>query len=80
MTSGPRTWLQSTELRRWYGHAPDKYDEFARRYREELRSAPGRDEVARFRSLAKTKRVALVTATRDVEHPGAAVLRAVLST
>jgi uncharacterized protein YeaO (DUF488 family) len=69
----------STELRRWYGHEPDKYDEFARRYRQELRSAPGRDEVARLRSLAKTKRVALITATRDVEHSAATVLKAVFT-
>jgi len=69
----------STELRRWYGHEPEKYDEFARRYREELRSAPGRDEVARLRTLAKTKRVALVTATRDVEHSGATVLKSVVT-
>jgi uncharacterized protein YeaO (DUF488 family) len=69
----------STELRRWYGHEPDKYVEFARRYRKELRTPPARDEVARLRSLSKRKRIALVTATRDVEHSGAAVLRAVLS-
>jgi uncharacterized protein YeaO (DUF488 family) len=69
----------STELRRWYGHEPDKFDEFARRYRKELRTTPARDDVTRLRSLSKRKRVALVTATRDVEHSGAVVLRAVLS-
>jgi uncharacterized protein YeaO (DUF488 family) len=69
----------STELRRWYGHEPDKFAEFARRYSKELRTEPGRDEVARLRSLAKRRRVALVTATRDVEHSGARVLKDVVS-
>lgn len=30
----------SNELRRWYGHAPDKWDEFRKRYRAELDADP----------------------------------------
>ena len=33
----------STQLRRWYGHDPTKFEEFARRYREELGRPPARD-------------------------------------
>jgi uncharacterized protein YeaO (DUF488 family) len=69
----------STELRRWYGHDPAKFDEFARRYRDELRRPPARDALARLRSSATGKPVALVTATRDVDHSGAAVLMSVLA-
>lgn len=68
----------SSELRRWYGHVPEKFDEFARRYKEELKHPPAKDALAALRSSAKGKRVALVTATRDVEHSGAAVLLSLL--
>jgi uncharacterized protein YeaO (DUF488 family) len=64
----------STELRRWYGHDPAKFDEFARRYRTELDAAPAADGVARLRALARQRPVTLVTATRDVDHSAARVL------
>lgn len=64
----------STELRRWYGHDPAKFAEFARRYRDELGEKPGATAVARLLDLARSQPIALVTATRDVEHSGARVL------
>jgi uncharacterized protein YeaO (DUF488 family) len=64
----------SDGLRRWYGHEPDKFTEFARRYRAELTASPGKEAVARLRATSKKKTVLLLTATRDVEHSGAAVL------
>lgn len=64
----------STELRRWYAHEPEKYPEFARRYRDELASPPGSEAVAHLFDLATSHPIALVTATRDVEHSGAQVL------
>jgi uncharacterized protein YeaO (DUF488 family) len=69
----------STELRRWYGHDPSKFEEFARRYGDELTQPQAADAVARLRGTAKHNRVALVTATRDVEHSGAAVLISILA-
>lgn len=68
----------STELRKWYGHDPEKYDEFRDRYREELDSAAGRDALQRLRDQAGGGRLTLVTATKDVEHSQAAVLRELL--
>jgi uncharacterized protein YeaO (DUF488 family) len=65
----------SAELRRWYGHDRSKFHQFARRYREELSRSPASAEVARLRSLARDRHVTLLTATRDVEHSGARVLR-----
>lgn len=64
----------STELRRWYGHDPARFDEFAHRYRDELRRAPASDAVAHLAGLARRRRVSLLTATRDVDHSGARVL------
>ncbi|HEY6427821.1 MAG TPA: DUF488 family protein [Acidimicrobiales bacterium] len=69
----------STELRRWYGHEPEKFAEFATRYKAELKVPPTKDAVARLRAQATRTRVALMTATRDVDHSGAQVLLGVLN-
>lgn len=68
----------SAELRRWYGHEPERFAEFARRYRAELRGEPAAPVVARLRREARRHRIVLLTATRDVERSGAEVLRSVL--
>jgi uncharacterized protein YeaO (DUF488 family) len=72
-------WLKdaapSTELRRWYGHDVDRFDEFARRYRAELRRPPASAAVDRLIGLARSETITLLTATRDVEHSGARVLQ-----
>jgi uncharacterized protein YeaO (DUF488 family) len=71
-------WLKdaapTTELRRWYGHDPERFTEFARRYRAELRRPPASGAVDHLLKLASTRPVVLLTATRDVEHSGARVL------
>ena len=66
----------STELRRWYGHQPARFAEFARRYRSELREA---EAFQRLVTTARRRRVVLVTATRDLEHSGAKVLSEALN-
>jgi uncharacterized protein YeaO (DUF488 family) len=68
----------STELRRWYGHEPERFAEFSRRYRRELAAAPAAEALSRLRGVATKRRLLLLTATRDVERSGAAVLQAVL--
>ena len=71
-------WLKdaapSAELRRWYGHDVDRFEEFARRYRAELRQPPASVALDRLAALARTQKIVLITATRDVEHSGARVL------
>jgi len=69
----------SAELRRWYGHQPARFDEFRRRYRDELRRQPAKDVVGRLRALARRRKVVLLTATRDVDRSGAQVLCDVLT-
>ena len=66
----------STELRRWYSHDVDKYDEFRRRYRDELASNDA--ALQPLRKLAGSQRVTLLTATKDVEHSQATVLAELL--
>ena len=72
-------WLRdvapSTDLRRWYGHEPQRFAEFAGRYRHELASTPASGAVGGLLERAGRGPLVLVTATRDVEHSGAAVLR-----
>ncbi len=65
----------STELRRWYGHVPERFADFALRYRAELSGSSVADEVSRLRTIAADEGLVLLTATRDVEHSGAEVLR-----
>jgi uncharacterized protein YeaO (DUF488 family) len=71
-------WLKdaapSTELRRWYSHDPNRFADFARRYRSELRRPPGSAAVHRLRRLARAQAVTILTATSDVQHSGAQVL------
>ncbi len=71
-------WLRdvapSTELRRWYAHDPERYEEFRRRYLAELRDPEHQQALRELDELAHRGRVTLLTATRDVEHSQAAVL------
>ena len=69
----------SDELRKWYGHDPARFEEFARRYRRELED-PGRAEaLAHLRALASDGPVTLLTATKQTAISEAAVLAAVLT-
>lgn len=68
----------STELRRWYGHVPEHFAEFSRRYRSELGRKPAAEAVEGLRRHARRGRLVLLTGTRDVEHSGAEVLRSVV--
>lgn len=65
----------STALRRWYGHEAARFDEFARRYRAELDQPQASAAVDRLAGMAERGGLTLVTATRDVDRSGAAVLR-----
>lgn len=69
----------STELRRWYSHKSERFDEFAARYAKELESGDGAEALAELRALTGKGAVVLVTASRDLEISQAAVLRQLLS-
>lgn len=66
----------STELRKWFGHDPDRWDEFQTRYKAEL--SEHQEEVSALRELAARKPVTLVYGARDEQHNDAVVLRDVL--
>ena len=68
----------STELRTWYRHDPEKFDEFQRRYAAELEEPGAREALIRLRALAVDGPVTLLTATKDVDLSQAAVLAGLL--
>lgn len=64
----------STELREWYGHVPDRFAEFSRRYLVELTDADHTPAVAQLRALAAKGTLTLLTAVKDPDISEAAVL------
>ena len=73
-------WLRelapSNELRVWFGHAPARWDEFRRRYAEELQSPAATAALAELRGLiAAHPVVTLLYAARDTTCNNAEALR-----
>ena len=64
----------STQLRKWYSHDPERFEEFRRRYREELKDAEHAPALEHLRKLARSGTLTLLTATRHAEISQAAVL------
>lgn len=73
-------WMQdiapSAELRKWFGHDPARWDEFRRRYAEEVHQ--NAELLDRLRSLARRGPVTLVYSAHDEVHNDAVVLRNLL--
>ena len=71
---GSSDWLQevapSSELRRWFGHDPGRWDEFRRRYFAELDERP-----AQLLDAVANGDVTLLYSSRDTEHNNAVALR-----
>jgi uncharacterized protein YeaO (DUF488 family) len=68
----------STELRKWYRHDPQRFNEFVRRYHVELKQPERSDALAHLRELAKKRTLTLLTATKEPEISEAAVLAEML--
>ena len=67
----------SAALRMWFRHDPAKWQEFRKRYRDELD-----DRVSELRHLLEEcgkRRMTLLFSTKDTEHNQAVVLREVLA-
>jgi uncharacterized protein YeaO (DUF488 family) len=70
-------WLKdaapSNELRVWFGHIPERFGEFAQRYRAQLKAHP--EAVEPIREALREGPVTLLYAAKDTEHNQAVVLR-----
>ena len=75
-------WLKevapSTALRRWFGHDPARWAEFARRYRAELKRQP--ELVGELKAKVQSTSATLLFAARDVRHNQAVILERMLRT
>jgi len=69
----------SSELRKWYGHDPAKFEKFARLYRAELKQGEPARALQRLRDLAADRRLILLTASKAVDISEAAVLATILN-
>lgn len=73
-------WLKevapSTELRQWYGHEPNRWPQFRKRYWAELADKAG--VLALLRCIASEKDVTFVYAAHDEERNGAVALKSLM--
>ena len=69
----------STELRRWYGHDPARFQEFAARYRAELEQPDQSAALAALRELSQERGLTLLTATKAIEISLATILADILA-
>lgn len=72
----PKDVTPSPELRKWFHHDPDRWDEFRHRYLAELKDKGS--ELDELRELAQAGPITLIYAARDTPHLHATVLRDVL--
>jgi uncharacterized protein YeaO (DUF488 family) len=70
-------WLKevapSSDLRKWFGHDPARWDQFQKRYWKELKEK--KEAVQLLKQKGKQGTVTLVYAARDEEHNGALALK-----
>lgn len=77
-------WLKdvapSNELRKWFNHDADKYEEFKDRYKKELESGEQQDALEKLKKLTvkHQKNICLLYGAKDKEHNQAKVLKEIL--
>lgn len=67
----------SDKLRKWFDHDPEKFDEFAKKYREELDDK--KEDLTEIRKKAEKQTVTLLYGAKDTKHNQAVVLQNVLN-
>src|SRR5699024_211529 len=77
-------WLKdvapSNELRKWFNHDEDKYEEFKDRYKKELESGEQQEALEKLKKLTikHQKNICLLYGAKDKEHNQAKVLKEIL--
>lgn len=67
-----KTLAPSTELRQWFGHDPEKWQEFRQQYFAELDEHA--EEISQVRNMAKRRRVTLLYGAKDPLHNNAVAI------
>ncbi|MDY5133147.1 DUF488 family protein [Actinotignum urinale] len=68
----------TTELRKWYGHKEERWEEFRARYLKELDDETHRHALQQLRDVLRDGDLTLITATKKVQVSAAQVLYQVL--
>lgn len=75
-------WLKeiapSPDLRKWFGHEPERWERFRQLYRQELETPAQRRLLGELAERAKRDGLTLVYGARDRDHNGALVLREII--
>ena len=66
----------SNDLRQWFGHEPDRWEEFKERYLAELEEAGKTDDLRDIAQRARKENVTLLFGARDTKHNNARALEA----
>lgn len=66
----------SNELRKWFGHKPERFEEFSKRYKKELSGK--KEELKKIRETAKNHQICILYGAKDKEHNQAVVLKEVI--
>ncbi len=73
-------WLKdiapTTELRKWFDHDPDRFDELRERYKKELQEH--KEELDKLRKRAKCEKITLLFAAKDTKMNNAVVVKEVI--
>lgn len=73
-------WLKeiapSDELRKWFGHLPERFEEFSVKYQEEL--SIQENTLIRLKNIAKEQPICLLYGAKDTTHNQAVVLKKIL--
>lgn len=66
----------STELRKWFGHKPERFEEFKKKYKKELESQT--DDLECIQKVGKDHKICILYGAKDEKHNQAVVLKSVL--
>nr|WP_244972278.1 DUF488 family protein [Mammaliicoccus lentus] len=67
----------SDSLRKWFGHDPEKFDSFKKKYKEELKSGEQKEALDQLKDIYKENNgnVVLLYGAKDEKHNQAVVLK-----
>jgi len=79
---GLEAWLKNIAptptLRKWFSHDPEKWEEYKRRFRLELRDPEKERVLEELAQQARTGDITLLFATRDREHNNGVVIKEII--